>query len=573
MPLDLAKQSTNSKDAKLSSLSKNYKWIALSNTTLGMLMATINSSSILIALPAIFRGIKLNPLDPANFQYLLWILMGYLLVGAVVVVALGRLGDMFGRVKIYNAGFLVFTVSAVFLSLTFGTGQVAAIEIVVMRMVQAIGGSMIMANAAAILTDAFPQKERGMAMGVNIVAAIAGQFLGLILGGVLASIDWRWVFLVNVPVGALGTIWAYLKLKDQGVRSSAKIDWLGNITFAIGLSLILAGVTYGIEPYGSSSTSWLSPKIMTLILTGVIVLVIFWRIELRAADPMFRLKLFRIKAFLYGNIAGLLASIAQGGLMFMLVIWLQGIWLPLHGYSFDQTPLWAGIYLLPLTAGFLLSGPLSGALSDRLGSRPFATGGMLLGFLSFGALAFLPANFSYSEFAIILFINGLAFGSFTAPNTVTIMNSVPPNERGSASGMRVTFRNIGTPLSIGLFFSLMVIGLSNSIPHTMSTGLISHGVPASQAVKIASGPPVGYLFAAFLGYNPLRTLLSHHVTTTINPHNLAFITSNSFFPTLISAPFMSGLKVVLIFASATCLLGALASFLQGKGEVNIEELT
>ncbi len=555
----------------MSTQADRYKWIALSNTTLGMLMATINSSSILIALPAIFRGISLNPLDPSNFPFLLWILMGYLLVSAVAVVTLGRLGDMFGRVKIYNAGFLIFTLAAVALSLVVGHGQGAALEIVIWRMVQAIGGSMIMANAVAILTDAFPANQRGMAMGVNIVAAIAGQFLGLILGGVLAAVQWRLVFLVNVPVGTFGTIWAYMKLKDLGAKTPAKIDWPGNILFALGLSSVLVGVTYGIQPYGTHTTGWTNPMVLATIFGGIAVLLIFAVVEVKSPEPMFRLPLFRLKAFLMGNIAGLLASVAQGGLMFMLVIWLQGIWLPLHGYSFESTPLWAGIYLLPLTGGFLVAGPLAGTLSDRIGARPFAVTGMVVGAVTFGLMSFLNADFNYLEFALILFANGLAFGFFTAPNTVSIMNAVPPHERGAASGMRVTFRNIGTPLSIGIFFSLMVIGLASSIPGAMRAGLVAHHVPLQTAEKLSGGPPVGYLFAAFLGYNPMGTLLGHKLLTTLPQQSVQVLTSKAYFPSLISGPFMSGLKIVLIFASITCIFAAVASYFQGKPVINSEE--
>jgi EmrB/QacA subfamily drug resistance transporter len=544
-------------------ISKNYKWIALSNTTLGMLMATINSSSILIALPAVFRGIRLNPLNPSNFQYLLWILMGYLLVSAVLVVTLGRLGDMFGRVKIYNAGFLIFTIASIFLSLTFGHGQSAALQIVIMRMVQAVGGSMVMANSVAILTDAFPVNERGMAMGINIVAGVAGQFLGLILGGVLASINWRWVFLINVPIGLFGTVWAYLKLRDQGAVNKSKIDWIGNITFAIGLSLILVGITYALQPYHNDPMGWTSPKVLVELVLGVIVLVFFVLLEKRHKDPMFRISLFKLRQFRYGNLAGLMSSVAQGGLMFMLVIWLQGIWLPIHGYSFSQTPLWAGIFLLPLTGGFLVAGPLSGKLSDTLGARPFATFGMFFGGITFLLMILLSADFNYIFFALIIFLNGLAFGFFSAPNTVTIMNAVAPKDRGSASGMRVTFRFIGTPLSIGIFFSLMVIGLNSSMPSVLYSGLISNHVPHTLASHISAQPPIGYLFAAFLGYNPMGTMLGNKVLAKIPSNNSHLLTSTSYFPRLISSPFMQGLDVVLIFAGIVCFIAALFSFLQG----------
>ena len=455
-----------------------YKWIALSNTTLGILMAMVNASSLLIALPAIFRGIHLNPLDPGNFVYLLWILLGYGLVSAVLIVLFGRLGDMFGRVRIYNAGFVVFTLAAVALSLTPGSGASAALFIIILRMVQAVGGAMLMANSTAILTDAFPADERGMALGINIVAGLSGSFIGLILGGVLAAVDWRMVFLINVPFGIIGTVWAYLMLRETGIRQKARIDWLGNITFAAGLLLLLVGITYGIKPYGSSNMGWASPFVIGAIAAGIAALAAFVVIELRVKDPMFELRLFKIRAFAAGNLAVLLSSIANGGLQFMLIMWLQGIWLPLHGYNYVDTPLWAGIYMLPLTVGFLVSGPFFGRLSDRYGARPFATAGMLLAALSFLLLMALPADFFYPWFAAVLFLNGLSFGMFAAPNTAAIMNSVPARNRGIASGMRGTMQSIGLPLSIGIFFSLMVVGLTAAVPRAMFGGLTSHHVPA-----------------------------------------------------------------------------------------------
>src|SRR5690349_13715736 len=362
----------------------HYKWVALSNTTLGMLIATINSSIVLISLPAIFNGIRLDPLSPGNVSYLLWMLMGYMLVSAVLVVTLGRLGDMFGRVRIYNAGFALFTVTSIALSLDPFDGGGGALWLIGWRVLQAVGGAMLMANSAAILTDAFPAAQRGMALGVNIVAGIAGSFIGLVLGGLLAEWNWRAIFWVNVPIGIIGTIWAYRSLHDTGQRRPGRIDWWGNLTFAAGLTALLAGITYGIQPYGGPSQGWTNPWVLAGLIGGVLVLALFIWIERRVAEPMFPLGLFRIRAFASGNVAGLLASVARGGLQFMLIIWLQGIWLPLHGYRYEETPLWAGIYLLPLTVGFLAAGPIAGHLSDKYGPRLFAAGGLLVMALSFG---------------------------------------------------------------------------------------------------------------------------------------------------------------------------------------------
>lgn len=543
---------------------KNYKWVALSNTTLGILMGFINGSSLLIALPVIFRGINLEPLQSSNFTYLLWVLMCYPLVQAVLVVTLGRIGDIFGRVRMYNLGFVVFTVGSILLSITWSTGASGAIELIVFRVVQAVGGAMLMANSVAILTDAFPTNQRGFALGINMVAGIAGTFIGLILGGVLAEIHWRWVFLFNVPVGVIGTVWSYLALREIGIHKAAKIDWLGNLTFAGGLTMLLVGVIYGINPSATSSMSWTTPFVLGMLLGGVAGLVLFFFVERLVKEPMFRLSLFRIRAFTAGNMAGFLSSIGRGGLEFMLVIWLQGIWLPLHGYDFEITPLWAGIYMLPLSVGFLAAGPISGFLSDRYGARLFATGGMVLTALSFGLLMILPVNFVYPGFAVVLFIMGIASGLFVAPNTAAIMNSVPAESRGAASGMRASFYNVGFPISIGVFFSLMIVGLNTRVPQALYNGLIQNGVSATVATELSKLPPVSYLFAALLGYNPLGTLLGPTVLNSLPPDAAATLTSRSYFPQLIAASFHQGLIVVFTFSVVICLIAAAASWQRGR---------
>ena len=367
-----------------------YKWIALSNCTLAVLLATLDASITLIAMPDIFRGIHLDPLIPSNSFYLLWMILGYLVVSSVLIVSLGRLGDMYGRVRIYNLGFVIYTAASLLLAVDWMTGRDGALYLVAFRIVQGIGGACLLANAAAIITDAFPADQRGMALGINNIVGVSGLFIGLVLGGLLAPIDWRLVFLISVPVGLFGTVWAYLKLEERSEPRRGSIDWWGNATFALGLVLAMVAVTYGIRPYGSSPTGWTSPHVVALLGCALASLAAFVVIERRAAEPMFRLSLFRIRAFSFGTISTFLAAVARGGLMFMLIIWLQGIWLPEHGYSFATTPLWAGIYMLPLTAGLLLAGPASGYLSDRFGARPFATGGMVAAAASFGLLLLLP---------------------------------------------------------------------------------------------------------------------------------------------------------------------------------------
>jgi MFS family permease len=549
---------------------ERYKWVALSNTTLGMLVATINSSIVIISLPAIFRGIGLDPLRPGNVSYLLWMLMGYLVVSAVLVVAFGRLGDIYGRVKMYNAGFLIFTLASISLALTPDVGSAGALELIGLRIVQGVGGALLMANSMAILTDAFPVTERGMALGINQVAALAGSFMGLLIGGLLADTNWRAVFLVSVPFGIFGTVWGYLKLREVGQRGQGRFDWAGNLTFGIGLIAVLVGITYGIQPYGGHTMGWTSPLVLTLLLGGTALLGLFLLIEHRSSDPLFHLDLFRIRAFSAGNLAGLLASISRGGLQFMLIIWLQGIWLPLHGYSFASTPLWAGIYMIPLTLGFLVAGPVSGWLSDHHGARPFATGGMLLTAASFAALMLLPIDFPYLVFAALLLANGIGSGLFAAPNTAGIMNAVPARQRGAASGMRATFQNAGFVLSIGLFFSLMIAGLAARLPTTLYSGLTANGVPPDTAERIAHLPPVGSLFAAFLGYNPVRTLLGPAALERLSPAEAANLTGTSFFPRLIAEPFQHGLAIVFLAALVMSLVAAAASWLRGGRYVHEE---
>src|SRR5882757_18358 len=534
--------------------------MALSNTTLGMLIATINSSIVLIALPDIFKGIGVDPLKSGNTSYLLWMIMGFLVVTAVLVVSFGRLGDMYGRARMYNLGFAVFTVSSILLAVTWQQGAAAALWLIGWRIVQGIGGAFLMANSSAILTDAFPSNQRGLAMGINGVAAIAGSFLGLVIGGVLAPVNWHWIFLVSVPFGVLGTIWAYLKLHDTGIRQKAKMDWWGNITFAVGLIAVLVGITYGIQPYGSDTMGWANPFVLTCLIGGVAVLIAFGIIEVRVPNPLFNLGLFKIRSFTAANVANLVASLGRGGLQFILIIWLQGIWLPQHGYSFSQTPLWACIYMLPMTVGFLLSAPLAGILSDKLGTSVFASVGMLITAGTFGLLVMLPVNFNYLAFAGILVINGIGMGMFASPNRAEIMNSLPGNARGAGAGMAATFQNSAMVLSIGIFFSLIITGLSAHLPAAMNAGLTAHGVPAAAANQVAHLPAVAVLFAAFLGYNPIQQLLGP-VLHQLPVAQANFLTGRSFFPNLISGPFSDGLTVAFLFAIVACLIGAVASLM------------
>ena len=526
-------------------------------------MAILDSAIVIIAMPAIFRGIGLNPLSPGNIGYLLWLIMGYLLVMSALVVSVGRLGDMFGRVRIYNLGFVVFTAASVALSLDPYRGQAGAMWLILWRMVQAFGGAMLMANSVAILTDAFPLEQRGTALGINSMVSLSGQFIGLVAGGLLAAWDWRAVFWVNVPFGLFGTVWAYLKLRETSPRRPGRIDWWGNITFALGLALVLIGSTYGVQPYHHDTMGWSSPRVIGALTLGAALLAAFCVIETRVPEPMFRLGLFRIRAFALGSVTALVSSVARSGVQFMLIIWLQGIWLPLHGYDYTDTPLWAGIFLLPLTLGFVVSAPLSGHLSDRFGVRIFTTAGMLIFAASFVGLLLIPIVFPYWIFALLIFGNSFGIGMFNSPNTSAMMSSVPAADRGAASGMRATLLNAGSAAAIGVFFSLLITGLHSSLPQSLSKGLEAQGVPTSLAAHVASLPPVSTVFAAFLGYNPIQNLLdSSGILHQLPTHAVDILTGKQFFPHLISAPFHRGLVIVFTTAALLALFCAMVSLRQ-----------
>ena len=550
-----------------------YKWIALSNTTLGTLMAGIDINIVLISLPAIFVGLKVNPLAPDETTYLLWILMGYSVVTATLLVSFGRLSDIFGRVRFYNIGFIIFTVGSLMLSLIPSIGNAGAMELIIFRLIQAIGGGFLFANSAAILTDVFPPNERGLALGLNGVAFNGGSLIGLILGGLLAAINWRLVFLINVPIGIAGTIWAYLKLQETSVPSKTHgLDLAGNTTFGAGLTLLLVAITYGIMPYGHSPMGWTNPWVQGGMVAGIILLVAFVFIEMRVKDPMFRLSLFRNRMFSAGNLSGFLQAVARGGLTFMLIIWLQGIWLPLHGYNFQDTPLWAGIYMAPMIGGFFFMGPLSGWLSDRFGSRSFATGGMLLTMAGFLLLAALPANFSYVPFMLILVLLGFGMGMFNSPNMAAVMNSVPAKYRGVASGMRATIQNSGMLLSMSLFFSMIIIGLASKLPPVLYAGLVAQGIPPAVASQTANLPPTGALFAAFLGYNPMQQLLPHAVLANLPAATRNLILGKEFFPSLMAPAFMASLRITFYGAAAMSLVAAIASLMRGEKYIHeVEE--
>jgi EmrB/QacA subfamily drug resistance transporter len=552
-----------------------YKWVALSNTTLGTLMASIDSTIVLIALPSIFRGINIDPFT--SFQYMLWVLFGYSIVTATLLVTFGRLSDMFGRVKLYNLGFLIFTVGSILLFITPNQGDAGAIELIVFRIVQGVGGAFLFANSAAIITDAFPANERGKALGINQISFLAGSLIGLVLGGILAVYDWRLVFLVSVPVGVVGTVWSYLKLKEQcTIRKNQKLDIWGNIAFGGGLTLILAGFIYGLIPYGTSAMGWGNPWVIASLAVGTALLVAFPFIERRVAEPMFRLDLFKIRAFSAGNLASFFSSMSRGGVMIMLVILLQGIWLPLHGFSFDSTPFWAGILMIPMSIGFVLTGPISGWLSDKHGARLLATVGMVISAGAFIGFVLLPVNFIYIAFAAVLFIMGVGGGIFASPNMASIMNSVPAEHRGAASGMRATIQNSASTISQAVFFTIIIVSLSATLPGALSAAVTNAGASPQLAQVFSSTPASGALFGAFLGYNPVATILHSlpaSLVSTIPQTTLNYLTGSTFFPNAISGPFMIALREAFIIGAVMCIVAAVCSALRGGKQANIPKET
>ncbi len=559
-----------------------YKWTVLSNTTLGGLLASIDGSILLIALPVVFKGLGVDPFVQSNFPILLWLLLGYGVVTATLLVTVGRLSDMFGRARMYNFGFAIFSTGSILLFVEPWSGATGAWALVIFRLVQAVGASFLFANSLALLTDAFPAGERGKAVGVNQIAFIGGSLVGLVIGGILAGVPniaigpfvlptWRLIFLVSVPVGVAGTIWAYRSLRETSTRATGqKIDYYGNLAFAGGLTLLLVGVTYGLLPYGGASTGWGSPWVLGAIAAGAALLVGFVFIEARVPDPMFRLQFFKIRAFAAGASATLLGSLARGGMMLMLVIWFQGIWLPLHGYSFASTPFWAGIMMTPLIAGFLLAGPLSGYLSDKQGARTLATTGMLIGAGAFFSLALLPVDFQYWQVGVLLFANGCGMGMFAAPNASSVMSAVPAQNRGAASGMLTTLQNAGQQMSLAIFFTIVIFGLTSGLGSGATGVLAGAGVPAADQTilgHLISANPTGALFGAFLGENPMKQLLAvapsipGWVPLTTNTQNA--LLEPHFFAATVAPGFGTAISEAFLFAGGLTLVAATISALRG----------
>jgi MFS family permease len=540
-----------------------YKWIVLINTTIGMLMAAINQTIVLISLPAIFSGLQVDPLAAGQSNLLLWMLMGYSAVTTVLLVTFGRIADMFGRVRIYNLGFVVFTVGSLLCALTPSVGTTGAIELIAFRMLQGLGGACLFANSIALLTDAFPARQRGFSLGINQIAFIGGNVIGVVLGGILAAVNWRLDFLISVPVGLVGSVWAFVALHEIGKRQAQPLDWMGNLTFAGGLLALMFGLTEALTPYGNETMGWSNPIVVLVLATGVILLAAFVVVETRVRYPLFDLQLFRIRDFLFGNIAAFLFSLARGGLQFMFIIWLQGIWLPLHGVKYADTPLHAGIDTMPLMLGFVVCGPLGGWLSDRYGSRVLATGGIVVAGVAAALLMTLPANFNLGLFAAYLALLGAGMGFFSAPNTSQIMGSVPVEQRGSAAGMRSMVLNAGMTASQAIFFTIVIASLSHNLGPSLQAGASQAGLTPGLAQRVATLPPGAAIFAAMLGYDPISHLIPASLLAGVPSAIAARVTDPHFFAGLLAQPFVDGIRVALVVCVAMCLLAGVTSALRG----------
>ena len=414
-----------------------YKWTVLSNTTLGVLMSSLDTNIVLIALPTIARQ-----LPGTTLLDLIWILIGYQLITAAILVSFGRLADMFGRVKLYNLGFIIFTVGSALCSVSF-----TPVELISFRMIQGIGAAFLFSNSAAIITDAFPVNERGKALGTNQVAIVFGAAMGLVFGGFLVSLlGWRSIFWVNIPIGIFASLWSHFKLRELAtIEKGQRIDLTGNFTFAGGLALILVAITV----YSLGSLSGLYALLM--ILVGVTLIVFFVIVEIRSRYPMFNMSLFKVKAFSYGSFALLLNALANGAVTIVLVFYLQGPTMRL-------TPLVAGIFLVPMSASLAIIGPISGFLSDRYGQRFFAVLGLVTSIIGFALLSLIGYTISFTQLLVPLVFVGVGMGFFASPNRSGIMSGSPPRYRGVASGMSATMNNVGRTFSTGIAFLVIAIG-------------------------------------------------------------------------------------------------------------------
>lgn len=537
------------------------KWTALINSSVAMFMAFANYNMIIIALPAIFSGIRFNPTNPDALVYLIWLILGYMIVTSALVVTFGKISDMYGRTKFYTLGFAVFTVASILLSSVTSTGNRGMLELILFRILQGVGGGFLMVNSSAILTDYFPRSELGKALGLNQVSGLVGGVVGLILGGVLSEIDWRLIFLVNVPVGIVGTVWSWLTLKDRGVRAKESIDVLGNLLFGSFLVLLLISTTFILVPYGGSDLGFGNPLVFLGIPTSFLLLALFVVVERKVKTPLFDLSLFKIRDFAVANFTNVVASLARQGITITLILILQAIWLPIHGYPFSSTPFWSGIFLIPNMLGFAMFGPLSGWLSDRYGSKTFTFLGLMVSALGFGLLYTLPVDFPYWEFSVAIFLIGGGMGLFNSPNLADIMSSVKPELRGRASGIRAALGNTASTVSVAIYMTVIITGMSATLNQAIDQALSSVGLNSTVSISA----PVA-LFSALLGYNPMVGIASSLPSSIASK-----VSSPSFFANAIAPAFFSGLHDILSVSIALLIFSAFLSIMR-EGRARKEEV-
>jgi MFS family permease len=525
------------------------KWIALSNTSIAIFIAFANYNMIIIALPQIFNSLRFNPTAPDALGYLIWLILGYMIVTSSLVVTFGRISDLKGRAKLYSLGFLIFAISSGFLSTVNGYGDSAVLEMIILRLFQGVGGGLLMVNSAAILTDYFPKNELGKALGLNQVSGLVGGVAGLIIGGVLSVINWRYIFLLDFVVGIIGTLWSFKSLRDVQKPIKQPLDIIGNVLFALGITLLLISVTYGLLPYGNQQLGWGNPFVITGLTISFLVIGIFVFVERKVKNPMFDLSLFKVRDFSVANFTNFIASMARQGILLMMLVLLQGIWLPLHGVPYSQTPFWAGLYLIPNMLGFAALGPISGILSDRYGSRVFTSLGLFISALGFFLLSLLPYDFQLWQFFAISFLMGAGMGLFSSPNMADIMASVPVQKRGAASGMRASLQNTASAISVVLYFSVVITGMAVTLNSSIESALSSYGIHLNVNLPAAVA-----IFSALLGYDPLSSLTSS-LPTSVASH----IDTPAFFVTAIAPSFMSGFRLMLDISAALLVLSGILS--------------
>jgi EmrB/QacA subfamily drug resistance transporter len=414
----------------------NYKWLALSNTTIGSLMASLDRNIIIIALPTIALDLGLPLIT------LVWLTIGYWVVTASALLTFGRLADMFGRVKLYNIGFALFTVGSTLCCIA-QTGE----QLIVFRVIQGIGAAFIFSNSAAIISDTFAESERGKALGINQISIVIGSVIGLVVGGVLTSyLGWRSIFWINIPIGIFATVWAFSKLKELGHTKMEKIDWPGNLLMSLALLLLLFGITFG--SFQILNFFWT----ILLVSSGIVFLILFYLIERKVLYPMIDLTLFELKIFTSSNIAIFLNSVARGAFSFVIVFYLQGP-------SMSLSPLEAGLYLIPVSLALAIFAPIAGWLYDKYKSPAFSQLGLLLSAAGFLMLVGIEEKISLLEVILPFILIGAGMGVFTSPNRTAIMNSVSQNRRGIAAGISTTLVMTGSAFSVALVFSIFSIML------------------------------------------------------------------------------------------------------------------